>query len=90
MSEATTRLRGRRGQDRRLAEAYAEAQARRPGTAAAPAPVVGHRPRIADLAALPELLAGTAELRALAERYRTVREGRVGRDLRHVVYGGLP
>ena len=54
------------------------------------APVPDGRVRAADLRALPPLLAATGELQALAERYRLVRAGRAGQDLRHVVYAGVP
>ena len=88
------RLRGRRGRDRHIAEASAELAGRRlragqrgpAGSAASGA----SRIRVADLSSLPPLLAATAELRGLAERYARVREGRVGRDLRHVVYASMP
>jgi transcription-repair coupling factor (superfamily II helicase) len=87
------RMRGRRGRDRRIAEASA-ALAGRTGRAAAAAADSGapgaSRTRTADLAALPPLLASTAELRGLAERYALVRAGRAGRDLRHVVLAGVP
>jgi transcription-repair coupling factor (superfamily II helicase) len=86
------RLRGRRGRDRHIAEASAASAGRaphRPGEAASAAAGAG-RVRTADLSVLPPLLAGTAELRALADRYATVRAGRVGRELRHVTYAGMP
>ena len=85
------RLRGRRGRDRHIAEASAELAGRRsrPGQEGT-RPAGPARVRVADLASLPPLLAATAELRGLAERYARVREGRVGRDLRHVVYASMP
>jgi transcription-repair coupling factor (superfamily II helicase) len=43
-----------------------------------------------DLSALARLLAESGELRALADRYAMVREGRVGHDLRHVTYAAMP
>ncbi len=48
------------------------------------------RHRVPDLSPLPGLLARTGELEALVERYRTAAGGRVGRDLRHVTYAGVP
>ena len=95
------RLRGRRGRDRHIAEASATRAERAthapgapPGASlagpAAPPPPGPARTRVVDLSSLPPLLAATAELRALAERYARVREGRVGRDLRHVVLASLP
>jgi transcription-repair coupling factor (superfamily II helicase) len=89
------RLRGRRGRDRHIAEASAtlagrtDRRATAGGRSTATGPG-GGRVRTADLSALPPLLARTAELRGLAERYATVRAGRVGRDLRHVTYAGMP
>jgi hypothetical protein len=79
------RIRGRRGRERRIAEAH-------PRASAGPA-LRGHgegRLRVADLSGLPGLLAGTAEAQALAERYRLARGGRAGGDLRHVVYASMP
>jgi transcription-repair coupling factor (superfamily II helicase) len=86
MTDTRLRLRGRRGRDRRAAEQL-PAVTRRAGTATAPATARG---RLPDLAALPRLLAESGELQALADRYRTVREGRVGQDLRHVTYAAMP
>jgi transcription-repair coupling factor (superfamily II helicase) len=71
-------LRGRRGRDRHIGE-----------SAVRPARPEG-RTRIPDLASLPPILGATAELVALAERYRLGRGGRAGHDLRHVVYAGMP
>jgi transcription-repair coupling factor (superfamily II helicase) len=48
------------------------------------------RHRIPDLAALTGILAQHGELRALAERLATAASGRVGQDLRHVVYAAMP
>ncbi|MGC8633102.1 MAG: transcription-repair coupling factor [Candidatus Limnocylindrales bacterium] len=86
------RLRGLRGRDRHIADASAarHGPAGGPAGAGSAGPASAARVRAADLSALPPLLAETAELRALAERYATVRAGRAGRDLRHVVYAGLP
>ncbi len=43
-----------------------------------------------DLSALTQLLASSGELRGLADRYATVKEGRVGQSLRHVTYAAMP
>ncbi|HEV8516473.1 MAG TPA: transcription-repair coupling factor [Candidatus Limnocylindrales bacterium] len=85
------RLRGRRGRDRRLAEAYERAQRER----ATRAPrerlaEASERARLPDLSPLPELLARTGELRALAERYAVAGNRRAGQALRHVTYATLP
>ena len=88
------RLRGRRGRERHIAEASeaaAAARAAAPGRRPSAAGISGAgRIRAADLSALPPLLARTGELRALAERYAAAAGGRAGRDLRHVVYAGVP
>ncbi len=46
--------------------------------------------RTPDLSPLPRLLAETAELRSLVERYAASAGGRVRRDLRHVTYAAMP
>ncbi|MGO9180720.1 MAG: transcription-repair coupling factor [Candidatus Limnocylindrales bacterium] len=84
------RLRGRRGRDRHIAEALAALAGRSSRTRGPDEPASPGRVRTANLSALPPLLARSAELRALADRYATVRAGRVGRDLRHVTYAGMP
>jgi transcription-repair coupling factor (superfamily II helicase) len=76
--ETASRARGRRGRERHVA-----AEAAGDGSA-------GTKSRLPDLAPLAQLLAQAGELRALAERYRTVREGRVGHALRHVTYAAMP
>ncbi len=54
------------------------------------------RHRLPDLSALLTPLAGSGELRALADRFATARSGRsssagrVGADLRHVTYAAMP
>ena len=83
MSDATPRLRGRRGRDRHLAGVGRGSEGR-------PSEAAGHRHLPADLSALPPLLAATAELRALVERYTMRRAAGVGRDLRHVSYAAMP
>jgi transcription-repair coupling factor (superfamily II helicase) len=84
MSETSTRLRGRRGRDRRSGEQTSvSAAAREPPSASTKA-------RLPELSALSHLLAQAGELQALVDRYRTVREGRVGRQLRHVTYAAMP
>ncbi len=88
MTDGSTRLRGRSGRDRRLAEAF-ESAARHPAR-------TGDRlrppRRSADLAVLTDLLAGSGTLQALAARF--VRRGgpdaKVGTALRHVTYAGMP
>ena len=87
------RLRGRRGRERRIAEASQSAAAARAASKIPGAGGIGAgagRIRAADLSSLPPLLAATAELRALADRYRLAGSGRAGQDLRHVVYAGMP
>ncbi|HSL32533.1 MAG TPA: hypothetical protein VK871_02725, partial [Candidatus Limnocylindrales bacterium] len=68
----TPTLRGRRGRDRRIAEAYEAAErakAARRGTAAALAPAArGAGRRLPDLSALPPLLAATGSFASLRER----------------------
>ena len=56
---------------------------------AAPEPTPAHH-RIPDLSALTGLLARTAELGALAERFAMAASGRVGQDLRHVTFAAMP
>jgi transcription-repair coupling factor (superfamily II helicase) len=86
MTDAATRTRGRRGRDRHIAERVASGTgARRPAADASGAAV---RPRVPDLAALPDLLARSGELEALVERFARAREGRAG--LRHVTYAAVP
>ncbi|HXR26663.1 MAG TPA: hypothetical protein VN771_02265, partial [Candidatus Baltobacteraceae bacterium] len=88
MTERPTRLRGRSGRDRRLAEAF-ESAAHHPARA-----IDRLRPsrRSADLAVLTELLAASGTLQALAARFQRPRdpEARVGSALRHVTYAGMP
>jgi transcription-repair coupling factor (superfamily II helicase) len=84
---APARARGRTTRERRLAEQVAAEHAQ---TERAHAEAVNTRGRLPNLAPLPELLARSGELQALAERYRTVREGRVGQALRHVTYAAMP
>ncbi len=88
MADASVRIRGRSTRERRIAEDAAQQVAARAAERvpdAAPA-----RARMPDLSALTRLLTGSGELRALADRYRTVREGRVGQALRHVTYAAMP
>jgi transcription-repair coupling factor (superfamily II helicase) len=92
-AQTAGRLRGRRGRERHLAAAQEVAASRRPPRGAIASPVPGgsggaRQP--ADLSPLPDLLAATGALRALADRYGLVRAGRVGQDLRHVVYAAMP
>src|SRR5919108_2529221 len=82
MAQASVRIRGQRTRDRRIAAQVEELHQQ--ATATTP------RTRTPDLSALARLLARSAELEALVDRYRTVREGRVGQDLRHVTYAAMP
>lgn len=67
---------------------------RAPGRRRRSRPATGSPPpdrhRIPDLSVLTGLLAGSGELEALAERLATAASGRIGRDLRHVTYAGVP
>jgi len=76
------RIRGRNTHDRRIAAGVAELHQQ----AAAPTT----RSRLPDLSALAALLAESGEIQALADRFGTVREGRVGQNLRHVTYAQMP
>ncbi len=87
MAETSVRVRGRTTRERRLAEHVAAEYAL---TERARAEQVNPRGRLPDLSPLAQLLARSGELQALAERYRTVREGRVGQALRHVSYAAMP
>ena len=60
------------------------------GRPASPAPLQVERPLAIDLSALVPLLAGTGEVRALAERLALAASGRAGADLRHVTYAAVP
>jgi transcription-repair coupling factor (superfamily II helicase) len=76
-------MRGRRGRERRLAQAGSRA----PGDSIAAG---AGRHRQADLSALPPLLAASGVLQALAERFTAHRAPGVGAALRHVTYGAMP
>ncbi len=80
--ESSVRIRGRSTRDRRIAAEVAELHQ------AAVSPT--GRSRLPDLSALSALLAQSAEIGALVDRFRTVREGRIGQNLRHVTYGQMP
>src|SRR5919108_2794764 len=82
MAQSSVRIRGRRTRERRIAAEVDELHE----AAGATSP----RARTPDLSALARLLATSGELQALVERYRTVREGRVGQDRRHVTYADMP
>ncbi|MDL2334912.1 MAG: transcription-repair coupling factor, partial [Chloroflexota bacterium] len=71
-----------------LEQVTARAQAK--VTAAAETGAAPARARMPDLSVLTQLLATSGELRGLADRYRTVKEGRVGQNLRHVTYAAMP
>ncbi|HSH21104.1 MAG TPA: transcription-repair coupling factor, partial [Candidatus Caenarcaniphilales bacterium] len=91
MTDTSARLRGRRGRDRRIAASVpTSSRTTAPVQAASGAPSAGVRSRVPDLSVLARLLDEAGEVRELADRYRTVREGRVGRDLRHVTFGAMP
>ncbi|MBA3779088.1 MAG: transcription-repair coupling factor [Chloroflexi bacterium] len=90
MTETASRIRGRRGRDRHLAEAYERAriaQRRAPGGGAVQARSRREPP---DLSPMPLLLAGSGQVQGLAERYRMARSGRAGADRRHVTLAGIP
>jgi len=76
-------MRGRRGRERRLAQAGVPL----PGETSAAGT---GRHRQADLSALPPLLAASGALEALAERFTARRAPGVGASLRHVTYGAMP
>ena len=82
MPESSVRIRGRSTRDRRIAAEVAELHQ------AAVSPT--GRSRLPDLSALSALLAQSAEIGALVDRFRTVREGRIGQNLRHVTYAQMP
>jgi len=85
VTDTSVRIRGRTTRERRIAEQAAQQVAQREPQSALPS-----RARMPDLSALTGLLAQSGELRALVDRYRTVREGRVGQGLRHVTYAAMP
>jgi transcription-repair coupling factor (superfamily II helicase) len=87
--ELPPRMRGRRGRDRHLAEAYESARSRARHEAAR-AGETHPRSRLPDLSALAGLLAQSAEVRALAERFAMARTGRAGQALGHVTYAAVP
>src|SRR3954470_20547831 len=87
------RIRGRTTRERRIAEqAAAEATERAVARAASGDGAASGTPRarLPNLSALTRLLATGGEIVALADRYRTVKEGRVGQSLRHVTYANMP
>ena len=88
MTDPQVRVRGRRTRDRRIAaeveQLHDTALAASAGGSATP------RSRLPDLSPLPKLLAQSGEVAALVDRFRTVREGRVGQNLRHVTYAAMP
>ena len=88
-------MRGRTTRERRVAEnAVAQVQERaeaRAASAAADTSTAGvPRAKLPDLSSLARLLASGGEVAALADRYLTVKEGRVGQGLRHVTYANMP
>ncbi|MEP7360692.1 MAG: transcription-repair coupling factor [Chloroflexota bacterium] len=94
MTDSTSvRIRGRSTRERRIAEEAEEQVAARADAKALKAAETGTtsgRARMPDLSALTNLLATSAELRGLADRYATVKEGRVGQNLRHLTYAAMP
>src|SRR5205814_1853318 len=80
------RIRGRTTRERRIADEAAAQVAERSSARAAGSDTSTGTPRarLPSLRALTNLLATGGELTALAVRYRMVREGRVGQNLRHV------
>ncbi len=88
MTDSSVRVRGRSTRDRRIAEQAVAKRAENAATAASRG--VHGRGRLPDLSALTRLLAGAGEVTALVDRFRTVREGRVGQNLRHVTYAAMP
>ena len=91
MTDTSQRLRGRRGQDRHIAERFASptpTPARTPSEGDVGSSTVRHR--IPDLSALAGLLAASGEIGALVDRLKLAAGGRAGQDLRHVVYAAMP
>jgi transcription-repair coupling factor (superfamily II helicase) len=92
MTDTSQRLRGRRGQQRHIAEQFV----RPAGTPAPARPSETEsgsstaRHRIPDLSALAALLSESGEISALADRMKMAAAGRVGQDLRHVSYASMP
>jgi len=86
------RIRGRTTRERRIAdEAAAQVAERSSARAAGSDGSTGPPPaRLPNLRALTNLLATSGELAALADRYRMVKEGRIGQNLRHVTYAHMP
>ncbi|MGI8929029.1 MAG: hypothetical protein ACR2H0_06155, partial [Candidatus Limnocylindrales bacterium] len=82
MPDSSVRIRGRSTRDRRIAAEVEELHR----SAISPT----SRSRLPDLSALSELLARSAEIASLVDRFRTVRERRVGQNLRHVTYAAMP
>ena len=92
MTDTSQRLRGRRGQERRIAERFAPSRGV-PAPARPTEPEAGSstaRHRIPDLSALTGLLADSGEVAALVDRFKLIAAGRAGQDLRHVVYAAMP
>ena len=90
---ASVRIRGRTTRERRIAEqaaAQAVERAAARTTEAETASTGTPRARLPNLSALTKLLATGGEIGVLADTYRTVREGRVGQNLRHVTYAQMP
>jgi len=89
----SVRIRGRTTRERRVADQAATQVAERSAARAADAETAAtgaQRTRLPNLSALTNLLASGGDIAALVDRYRTVKEGRVGQSLRHVTYAQMP
>jgi transcription-repair coupling factor (superfamily II helicase) len=90
MTDTTQRLRGRRGQERRIAERFAPAARPTPSAAESEVGSSTVRHRLPDLSALSGPLAKSGEVGALVDRLKLAGGGRAGQDLRHVIYAAMP
>jgi len=89
----SVRIRGRTTRERRVAEQAATQVAERAAARAAEADASTSgtpRARLPNLSALTNLLASGGDIASLVDRYRTVKEGRIGQSLRHVTYAQMP
>src|SRR5262245_6148308 len=92
VADQSVRIRGRSTRERRIAEQATAQVAERKATAASADVSASGTPRarLPDLSAITRLLAGGGEVQALADRFRTIKEGRVGQGLKHVTYAQMP
>ena len=94
LSTTSVQIRGRTTRERRIAEQAAAQAAERAAARATATELGGARTPRARLPepARPDRPArqSAARSHALADRYRTVKEGRVGQSLRHVTYAHMP